>query len=428
MIQNQWLQFAPPPRPLGNQEKWNVFLSYRSINRAWVLNLYDVLTELNHKVFLDQYVLKPGDYLIKNLEEALEESQAAVLIWSAATRGSTWVYDEYQFLQQKANKDKDFIFVPVTVDGSEPPAFARNRIYVDFSGYPEGPNGGDLLRLLYALANKPLSQEAIQFAAAQEEAAAIANAHLNNAKRHNKPDRLLELFHQGGLVWETSAALGCKTAECLTSLGHNDEAIAVLEAVENTFPKAIRPKQLHGLALARRGRDADLEQAQEILGLLLEKNNLDSETLGIYARTWMDRYKKTHDQTALRQSRRYYAEAFERQPYDYYTGINAAAKSVFLGEMDKAMEYLQRVETIVGDKPVRDDYWKTATVAEVLLIKKQYPAAADMYRQAVDMAPGEKGSILSTWGQAALLLEALGANEKETAQLRTAFKDYLPQG
>ncbi|HLZ89505.1 MAG TPA: toll/interleukin-1 receptor domain-containing protein [Puia sp.] len=425
MILSEWLQFAPQPRPLKDQEKWHVFLSYRSIDRPWVLNLYDVLVDLGHKVFLDQYVLKPGDHLIRNLQDALDASQAAVLIWSAATKGSVWVNDEYEYLQQRANKDRDFIFVPVTMDGSELPAFARNRIYVDFSGYPEGPNGGDLLRLLYALANKPLSEEAIQFASDQDEAAAVANALLNNAKRHNKPDRLLQLFHQGGLVWKTSAALGCKTAECLTSLGYNDEAIAVLAEVEKSFPKAIRPIQLHGLALAKRGSSEDLEQAQEILGLLLEKNNADSETLGIYGRTWMDRYKRTQDETCLRQSRRYYAEAFERQPYDYYTGINSAAKSVFLGEMDKAMEYLQRVETIVGDKPARDDYWKTATVAEVLLIKKQYPAAAAMYRQAVDMAPGQKGSILSTWGQAALLLESLGAGEKEVAQIRTAFKDYV---
>jgi TIR domain/MAP3K TRAFs-binding domain len=425
MIPTEWLQLAPPPRPLRDGEKWNVFLSYRSINRPWVLNLYDVLVELNHKVFLDQYVLKPGDHLIKNLQDGLQTSQAAVLIWSAASKTSVWVNDEYEYLQQKANNDNDFIFVPVTVDGSGLPAFAQNRIFVDFSGYPDGPNGGDLLRLLYALADKPLSEEAIQFAAEQDEAASIANALLNNAKRHNRPERLLQLFHQGGLAWKTSAALGCKTAECLTSLGHNDQAIAVLEEVENAFPKAIRPKQLHGLALARRGRDQDLEHAQEILGLLLQENNIDSETLGIYARTWMDRYNNTKEKTYLRQSRRYYVEAFERQPYDYYTGINSAAKSVFLGEMDKAMEYLQRVETIVGDKPARDDYWKTATVAEVLLIKKQYAAAAAMYQQAVDMAPGEKGSILSTWTQAARLLEALGASEEETAQIKTVFKHYL---
>ena len=51
MIPAEWLQYAPKPNPLTDGNEWNVFLSYRSVNRTWVLNLYDVLTELGHKVF-----------------------------------------------------------------------------------------------------------------------------------------------------------------------------------------------------------------------------------------------------------------------------------------------------------------------------------------------------------------------------------------
>ena len=50
MIPAEWLQYAPKPKELTGNEKWNVFLSYRSVNRGWVLNLYDVLTELGFKV------------------------------------------------------------------------------------------------------------------------------------------------------------------------------------------------------------------------------------------------------------------------------------------------------------------------------------------------------------------------------------------
>jgi len=64
MIHPDLMKFAPKPVPLVNGNMWNVFLSYRSVNRAWVLNLYDILTELGHKVFLDQYVMKPLDILI----------------------------------------------------------------------------------------------------------------------------------------------------------------------------------------------------------------------------------------------------------------------------------------------------------------------------------------------------------------------------
>ena len=70
----EWLNYAPKPRELSGTDRWNVFLSYRSINRAWVINLYDVLRELGHKVYLDQTALKPGDQLIKELQDALKTS------------------------------------------------------------------------------------------------------------------------------------------------------------------------------------------------------------------------------------------------------------------------------------------------------------------------------------------------------------------
>jgi hypothetical protein len=45
----------------------------------------------------------------------------------------------------------------------------------------------------------------------------------------------------------------------------------------------------------------------------------------------MDRYDASGDLADLRQPRDLYAEAFEAARDDYYTGINAAAKSVLLG-------------------------------------------------------------------------------------------------
>ena len=68
--------YAPKPQPLAGDDRWHVFLSYRSVNRAWVLNLYDVLRELGHEVFLDQVALKAGDALTVTLQKALGASQS----------------------------------------------------------------------------------------------------------------------------------------------------------------------------------------------------------------------------------------------------------------------------------------------------------------------------------------------------------------
>ena len=428
MIPAEWLQYAPKPKPLSKGE-WNVFLSYRSVNRPWVLHLYDVLTELGYKVFLDQYVLKPGDELITVLGDALVKSQAGVLIWSNAAMDSVWVGKEYNILERMSTGNENFRFVPVIIEPSKLPPFAANKIFVDFSEYPDGPNGGDLLRLLHAIAGMPLSAEAVRFANDQDELSREQVIKVHAAIKNGNAEKLVQLTQQDILPWKTSSALGCRAANGLIKMKKYDEAIALLENLEKQFKKAVRPKQLKALALARRGKDGDLDYAMEILGELRENNHLDPETMGIYGRTWMDRYEKSKDINDLMQSRDLYAEGFEKAPDDYYTGINAAAKSVFIGkdaDLKKAADYAARVQQITGLEAEPGDYCKTATIGEVLLIQKKYKEAGEMYQKAVAMARMEKGSHESTWLQAKRLMEKLKPTDEERAYIREAFS-HLPE-
>jgi hypothetical protein len=379
-------------------------------------------------VFLDQCVLKAGDELQRRLEEALHTSQAGVLVWSTATQDSEWVRREYEVLERQATKKKNFQFVPVRLDNSELPPFAESRIFLDFSAYPDGPNGGELLRLMHALVGLPLSEQAAHFADQQDEAAKGIGAKIGAAIKNRDPERLVELFKNGGLAFETSSALGCRVAEGLTKLGSNDLALSVLADLESRFPRTIRPKQLHALALARRGTGKDLSLAQEILGELYDRGEREPETLGIYGRTWMDRYEKSGDQNDLKQSRDLYLEAFERAPDDYYTGINAAAKSVSLGtdeDLNRAAEYAFRVEQVVGTQARPGDYWMTATVAEVFLIQKKYSEAGSLYEAAVATARSEIGSHKTTWKQACRLMATLQPSPADRNLVRKPFM-HLP--
>jgi tetratricopeptide (TPR) repeat protein len=421
MIPKEWLQYAPKPNDLKDGQKWNVFLSYRSVNRGWVLNLYDVLTELGFKVFLDQYVLKPGDSLVKTLEDGLEQSQAGILVWSNAAKDSEWVRNEYDVLLSKSTNDKQFYFIPVKIEKSALPVFAKTKLFVDFGDYPDGPNGGDLLRLVHGVVGKSMSDEAVHFAWEQDEASGIAVAKITAAIKNGRGDKLKQLFNEAGLPWKSTASLACKAAEGLIKLGNEEDAIEMLRQIEKDFPKSIRPKQLLALALARRAKGSDLDDAQDILGELYALNHLDPETLGIYGRTWMDRYKMSGNIAELRQSRNYYAEAFEKAPDDYYTGINAAAKSIMLGENDKGKAFAEKVELLVGNKAVPGDYWRTATIGEVMLIQQKYTEAADLYQQAIDIAPTEKASHISTAKQATLLLEKMGASDEDKKKVLGVF-------
>ncbi|MGZ5135830.1 MAG: TRAFs-binding domain-containing protein [Flavitalea sp.] len=428
MIPQEWLQYAPKPRPLSSEEQWNVFLSYRSVNRTWVLNLYDVLVDLGYKVFIDQCELAAGKDLILRLSDALKKSQAGILIWSEAAAESDWVYKEYERLETKSTKNPNFNFVPIRLDKTELPEFADSKIFVDFSSYPDGPNGGELLRLVHGIVGLPLTREAARFANEQDEIFKDTAVEIDAAIKNRDPDEIIALFEKNGLPWKTTPSLGCKAAESLTKLDKNKEAIDILQKLNTQFPQAIRPKQLLALALARRAEQGDLKQAQKILAKLYAEGERDPETVGIYARTWMDRYNASGDLNDLEQSRSYYAEAFEKAQDDYYTGINAAAKSVFIGteeDINKAMEYAKKVENIIGTNPHPGDYWKTATVAEILLLQKKYKEAGRIYQEAVKMARTETGSHKSSWKQAVRLMEKLKPETEDRLAVLNAFK-HIP--
>ena len=425
---NPWTQFAPVPIPLSGAMEWNIFLSYRSVNRRWVINLYDVLKAHGHKVFLNQCTITAGDQLVRVLENGLSKSQAGVLVWSAAGEDSEWVRREYEVMERKSLKG-GFHFVPTRLDGTPLPEFAENRVFLDFSQYPDGPNGGELLRLLHAVVGRPLSPEAASFALEQDETARLAAAQIRAAVKNGQVADLVSMFEAGGPVWESSSALGCAVAEGLTKLKQDDAALTSLATLEQRFPRAIRPKQLRALALARRALDGDLSKAQAILGTLYELGERDPETLGIYGRTWMDVHEKSKDPLHLRQSRDLYAEAFAAAQDDYYTGINAAAKSILLAtaaDVARGREIAERVLRIVGTSTVPRDYWKTATVGECQLLLGKYAEAGARYADAVAMAPNERGSHESTWKQACRLMRALGLDGESRAPIRQAFV-HLPE-
>ncbi len=420
----QWCSLSPQPRPLTGVDQWHVFISYRSLDRPWAMNLYDVLTQHGYKAYIDQCALPAGSELTARLQDALQASQSGVLIWSRATSDSVWVTKEYSTLDRMATVKTGFFFVPVRLDNSELPPFIANRVYLDFSSYPDGPNGSDLMRLLHGIAGLPLSHEAVEFALRVDDQARQAAEDVGAAIFNRDPDQLQELFNAGGLAWQISSALACKAAEGLIKLKRNDEAITMLQQIENQFPRAVRPQQLHALALARRGLGDDLKQAQRILGRLYQDGQRDPETLGIYARTWMDRYTKSNDPGDLQQSRDMYADAFHRAPDDYYTGINAAGKSVLLGTPDDialAAKLADDVQKIVGTDPTPGDYWKTATAGEAFLLKKNYADAARLFKAAVAMARAERGSHESTWRQACLEMKQLQPTADERALVRAAF-------
>lgn len=418
IMAENWMDLAPRPAPLASGKTWHVFVSYRSANRAWVLALYDILNSLGYKVFLDQYVLTAAAPLAVSLGEALDASQSAILVWSGKYDDSEWCKQEFATLEAKQNAKKGFKYVIGRVDNAEITGLAASKLWLDFSQQREGPGGSGLLSLLFGLQGQPLPPAAVKMAAKVDAEMKDGLASVKAFRSAGDADSLTALAATNDMAWTGSPMLLCEVAEGLIAMKRIDQALDVLDRAEHAFPCALRPKQLRGLALARTGETL---KAQCILGKLYAAGEIDPETLGILARTWMDRYRQCGQKICLLKSRDLYRQAFEAFPSDYYTGINAAAKSLLAGEKETAAQLASRVQELVGDKPVANDYWRTATVAEAQLLQGRYDAAASLYQAAVLAAPLDQGSHESTASQATLLLDALRATDQERALVLGAF-------
>ena len=303
-----WTDLAPAPPPLTQGKNWHVFVSYRSVNRPWVLALYDILNGLGYKAFLDQYVLTAAAPLAVSLGEALDASQSAILVWAGKYDDSEWCKAEFAKLEVMQNAKKGFRYVIGRVDESEITGLAAAKLWIDFSKQPEGPGGSGLLSLLYGLQGQPLPPAAVKLAAKVDEQMRDGLLSVKACRDAGDSETLLTLTATDDMAWTGSPMLLCEAVAGLIAMKNISEAMQVLDRIEQAFPKAVRPKQLRGLALARSG---ETMKAQLVLGKLYAAGEIGPETLGILARTWMDRYNQTHEKTFLLKSRDLYRQAFE---------------------------------------------------------------------------------------------------------------------
>jgi tetratricopeptide (TPR) repeat protein len=383
--------------------------------------LYDMLTQCGYRVFMDEFVLVVGQGLSYQLGKNLERSASGVLIWSKNTAGSSWVETEIDLMDTRKNQTAGtqfpFYFVIASLDGQEPPGLQAGKLNVEFSKYPDGPMGADLVRLTSGLQGKPLSYDAVMRVASFDKAMKDEPDKLRAMAKTQLFDRILERVKSNDPAYTTSATLLGVAIDLLIRGKRYPEALQAVDLALQRFPNSIRLHQLHGLVLRHVGK---LDDAAYELNLLLEKGHRDTETLGNLAAVWADLWERKQGsndvlgaQDALEISRNLYKEGFTKVPTDTYTGINAASKSALLGEMDEAatladqvLVQLKQKEKERGGGP-SPDYWERVTEPEALLIKGDWEQAVKLYHAARVAHQHETGSIQSTATQLARLLNVL---------------------
>jgi hypothetical protein len=144
--------------------------------------------------------------------------------------------------------------------------------------------------------------------------------------------------------------------------------------------------------------------------------------VGILAAAWDGRYQETDKLLYLRRSRELYRTAFQADPKSYYAGINAASKSLFLGETAEAARIASQVLPIVEHAQDGQDFWAGCTLAEVYLLRGDIPAAAQQYQKTIDNHVGRVGDLTGTGDQARRICLALGLADIEAEKVLARFQ------
>jgi len=244
---------------------WDVFISYRSADRVWALALYDMLQQCGYRIFLDQYVLAAGSGVLAQLSQNLQRSASGVIIWSQRSVDSDWVEREVSAMVERKDATKKsatpFHFVAAKLDAEPLPALLAGNLYIDFSTYPDGPTGAELVRLTSGLQGAGLDPPAVERISAFEEEVRQEPSTLRGMANAGDFDGIKERALRDVPAYTTSATLPALAAQLLIAGGSNALAFAVLDCAQARFRRpprgiALRPPPRRSPARRSRRRRA----------------------------------------------------------------------------------------------------------------------------------------------------------------------------
>ncbi len=186
----------------------------------------------------------------------------------------------------------------------------------------------------------------------------------------------------------------------------------------DTMPQELRENpdvaQRVALALNRRAQEGDRQRAVEILTRLLERTGGDGETYGILGRVYKDLFRETADQKFWQMAYDAYRAGFEKQPDNYYPGVNAVTLLIERGTPESRRELKQLLPRVkqalqqrLDTRPA--DYWDLATGMHLAAVGREWSEARTWADQVLKSSP-------SSWMLATTLndLRALAPGMAET--------------
>lgn len=114
------------------RKRYDVFLSHSSIDISIVRELAERLEADGLTVWLDEWVIEPGDSIPMAIEKGIGNSQTLILCMSEGAQKSDWVAHERHSAIFRDPTNKKRRFIPLRLDDSPIPDSIRPYAYIDW--------------------------------------------------------------------------------------------------------------------------------------------------------------------------------------------------------------------------------------------------------------------------------------------------------
>lgn len=177
-----------------------------------------------------------------------------------------------------------------------------------------------------------------------------------------------------------------------------DQVVALAADAPPEIGQSPEVRQLLALALNRRQASGDRERAVALMQELITETGGDGETFGILGRIYKDladQALKAGDTTAadahLELALQSYRAGFEKNPKDYYPGVNVVTLLQQRGDaaaLAELAQVLPRVRTALQERMQEGvpDYWALATDLELSVVAGDWDAAEQAVERALAVA------------------------------------------
>ncbi len=117
---------------MADQFNYDVFLSHSVKDKPIVRELAERLRKDGLRVWLDEWVLKPGDHVQAKIEEGLEQSRVLVLCMSANAFGSDWAQLEAGTFRFRDPLNRERRFIPLRLDAADIKGSLVQFLYINW--------------------------------------------------------------------------------------------------------------------------------------------------------------------------------------------------------------------------------------------------------------------------------------------------------